>query len=187
VCENASRVEIGALRIRALLPLTARRVDFILPTLVMELLESTLPTSEACAGGGGCLVTVLQAIDLAENCFLSEVLLWLGVKRLPLAMNGVEGDEFRFSDENDVTTSELKQQEISEIECNLAGLPPNPVCMSLKNDTYRSNVEFYDKMLKHDLSDEHLEKLKAERGEAIELASSMAEWQARYDEYMAYH
>src|SRR5271166_1897965 len=72
------------------------------------------------------MVTILQAMRLAERCFLSELLYWVALKRFPLAIDDLEGGEFRFSKECDLYASFVIDSPVSYSECEYAGLPPSP-------------------------------------------------------------
>jgi hypothetical protein len=72
------------------------------------------------------MIAIFHAAELAECCFLSELLYWVALKRFPLAIYDVEGSEFRFSSECELYANSAIESPVSDAECEFAGLPFNP-------------------------------------------------------------
>jgi hypothetical protein len=89
-------------------------------------------------------VTVLQATELAQRCLLSEVLTWLALNRLPLAIYSLDGDEFRFSPDNELCALGSVGHDVTDSECETVGLPLNPRSIAYNEDKHFASVEFYD-------------------------------------------
>ena len=137
---------------------------------------------------GSRLAIALQAADLAEKCFLSEILFWVAMDRLPLALYGMDGDEFRFSREMELCVQSEIEQEVTESECQWAGLPLSPRIIARNEDKHLSPVEFYDQILKADFySDDQRLIYEDERKQAIEAANLYAKWNSKYLEFLEYH
>jgi hypothetical protein len=134
------------------------------------------------------LAIVLQTAELAESCFLSELLTWLALHRLPLANYALDGDEFRFSREMELFVHNTIAGRVTESECALAGLPLSPQIEAWNEDTHLSSVDFYNKILESDFyDDDQRRKFEDERKQAIELAEKDAAWQIQYLEYLEYY
>ena len=138
------------------------------------------------AGETGSLsAIVLQAAELAEHCFLSEVLFWVAMDRLPLAIYGIDGDAFRFSREMELCVQGEIEQEVTESECVSAGLPLSPRMIAQKEEKYLSSVEFYDEILKADFySSDQRCIFENERKQAMEEVDSYAKWHTNSFEFL---
>jgi hypothetical protein len=108
------------------------------------------------------MFSVLQTVDLADRCFLCELLYWVALKRFPLGQwDPKEGGEFRFSEECELDTSGFIESPVTFAECEFAGLSPNP--------HYRAQVENRDVFDKEDLriADAHIDRLSNFRREEL--------------------
>jgi hypothetical protein len=132
------------------------------------------------------VVKVLQAVELAERCFLSELLDWLAFRRLPLALFTINGEEARFSDESGYEAGGLLDRMVTDTECAAAGLPPNPEYVAVLAGQHFHDLDFYDKMLALRLEEGELETLRKQRVEAVEYHRRMAQWQVSLDNYLEY-
>ena len=129
------------------------------------------------------MVIVLQATRLAERCFLSEVLFWLALNRLPLPIDCIDGDEFRFSEENELCASTLVQDEVTDAECEAADIPYNP---RSNEDNHISSVKIlYDRIIDN-VDAETRELFLKEREKAIELEAETQQWNIQFAEYLEY-
>lgn len=128
----------------------------------------------------------LKAVDIAERCFLKEVLLWRAFRRLPVFIPGERGDA-RFSYDNDEYDPFFDDYPISPGECDFAGLPISPEHEYLASDEYFSSVSFYDSILSRDelFSDER-RKLVAERERAVEHEKDVAAWKNEDEDFIDY-
>jgi hypothetical protein len=134
------------------------------------------------------MVTILHAAMLAESCFLSELLYWVALRRFPLAIDDLEGGEFRFSKECDLYAYFAIDTPVSYSECDLAGLPPNPRYTALIEE----KVVFDAKLLKQmeeyieRLSGLDLEDLVARRQEALTQVEEIGKWDHTFLEFLEY-
>ena len=125
-------------------------------------------------------------MELAERCLLSELLDWLAFRRLPLAAYTIDGKEARFSDESGYQAGGLLDSMVTDTECAVAGLTPNPEYVASLGGQYLHGLDFYDKMLAVNLEESELEILRKQRVEAVEYHQRMAEWQTSLDNYLEY-
>jgi hypothetical protein len=129
------------------------------------------------------VIKVLKATQLAERCFLSEILYWLAFRRLPISEFTLDGEEARFSgDESPASFDDV----VTDTECSFAGLPPNPEYAAMLADPWPHSLDYYDALLRYDLEETELNKLRQERAEAVEFHHNVAVWQASCDAYLEY-
>jgi hypothetical protein len=129
------------------------------------------------------VIKVLQAAQLAERCFLSEILHWLAFRRLPISKYTLDGEEARFSgDESPASFSDV----VTDTECTFAGLALNPEYAALMAGRWFHELDFYEKLLAVDQEETVLNKLRQDRAEAVEFHHNMAVWQASCDAYLEY-
>ena len=129
------------------------------------------------------MIKVLEATQLAERCFLSEILHWLAFRRLPISKYTLDGEEARFSgDESPASFDDV----VTDTECAFAGLPPNPEYAAMLADPRPLGLDYYDALLRYDLEETELNKLRQERAQAVEFHHNVAVWQASYDAYLEY-
>jgi hypothetical protein len=130
-----------------------------------------------------CVIKVLQALELAERCFLSEILHWLAFRRLPISEYTLDGEDARFfGDKSPASFDDV----VTDTECTLAGLPPNPEYEALLAERWFHDLDFYETMLALNLEETELNKLRQERAEAVEFHNNVAVWQASCDAYLEY-
>ena len=129
------------------------------------------------------MIKVLEATQLAERCFLSEILHWLAFRRLPISAYTLDGEDARlFGDESPASFGDV----VTDTECTLAGLELNHEYAALLADRWPHDLEFYEAMLRLDLEETVLNKLRQERAEAVEFHHNVAVWQASCDAYLEY-
>jgi hypothetical protein len=138
---------------------------------------------------------LLQPVEMAERCFLHEVLYWLAFKRLPLAQYSLNGDQARFSDEkgDGYGAPASFREAVTSTECALANLPPNPEYLAEVAGRFFYHLDHYDEKLSWKLKDEdqaeehrRLEAYRRERVEAVEYYQRLAEWPGLCDSYLEY-
>ncbi len=129
------------------------------------------------------MLTVLEPVELAERCFLTEVLYWLAFRRLPLAqyVDDNEEDE-RFSSWNRFRATDVLRLEVTDAECDFAGLSPNPE----HGHEGLEEVETYDAMLACDLREDQRKWYEGFRAEAAALKPMMESWRELIEIYCAY-
>jgi hypothetical protein len=132
------------------------------------------------------LIKVLQSAELAERCFLSEILHWLAFRRLPISEYTGNGEDARFSDEEGYESPASFNDVVNDTECTLAGLAPNPEYAALLADRWFHDLDYYEKTLALDLKETELNRLRQERAEAVEFHHNVAVWQASCDSYLEY-
>jgi hypothetical protein len=129
------------------------------------------------------VIKVLEATQLAERCFLSEILHWLAFRRLPISKYTLDGEEARFSgDDSSVSFDDV----VTDTECTFAGLALNPEYAALMAGRWFHDLDFYEKLLALDQEETVLNKLRQDRAEAVEFHHNMAVWQASCDAYLEY-
>ena len=129
------------------------------------------------------MIKVLQASQLAERCFLSEILHWLAFRRLPINEYTGDGEDARFfGDESPASFNDV----VTDTECTFAGLALNPEYAASLADRWFHGLDFYEAMLRYDLEETELNKLRQERAEAVEFHHNVAVWQASCDAYLEY-
>jgi hypothetical protein len=73
------------------------------------------------------MFSVLQTVDLADRCFLCELLYWAALRRFPLEeVDPRVGCEFRFSEGCELDTSSFIESAVTFAECEYAGISPHP-------------------------------------------------------------
>ena len=93
----------------------------------------------------------------------------------------------RFSDESGYQAGGLLDSMVTDTECAVAGLTPNPEYVaSLLGGQYFHGLDFYDKMLAVDSRRERARDPEKQRVEAVEYHQRMAEWQTSLDNYLEY-
>ncbi len=128
----------------------------------------------------------LQVVDLAERCFLKEVLLWRAFRRLPVFIPGEKGDA-RFSYDYYEYQPFFEDYPITDTECAFAGLRISPEYQCLINNEYILSVAFYDGILSRDgLLLEDKEMLMAERERAVEHEKDVLVWREEYESFIDY-
>jgi hypothetical protein len=129
------------------------------------------------------VIKVLEATQLAERCFLSEILHWLAFRRLPISEYIGDGEDARFfGDESPASFNYV----VTDTECTFAGLALNPEYAALLADRWFHDLDFYEAMFRYDLEETELNKLRQERAEAVEFHHNVAVWQASCDAYLEY-
>ena len=129
------------------------------------------------------MIKVLEATQLAERCFLSEILHWLAFRRLPISAYTLDGEDARlFGDESPASFDDV----VTDTECTLAGLELNPEYAALLADRWFHDLDYYETMLALDLNGTELNRLRQERAEAVEFHHNVALWQASCDAYLEY-
>jgi hypothetical protein len=128
--------------------------------------------------------TILVPHAIADRCYLSEALLWVAVCRFPLAFvteNGVDGRED--ADYIDGLDPYLPFNDpISNLECTLAGLRPNPEYEDFVLGDFHQTPENLRTLLKVDtLADEVRNRWEQELTDSLEFYRRQAEWDAEYE------
>jgi hypothetical protein len=129
------------------------------------------------------VIKVLQATQLAERCFLSEILHWLAFRRLPISKYTLDGEEARFSGDDSFASFD---DVVTDTECTFAGLTLNPEYAALMAGRWFHDLDFYEKLLAVDQEETVLNELRQDRAEAVEFHHNMAVWQASCDAYLEY-
>jgi len=132
------------------------------------------------------MTLILQATELAERCLVSEVLFWLALRRLPLPVGDLDGGDYRFNDEHGLRAGDFADEAVTRAECHFAGLPVDPRILADENGEYYSTVNFYDRVLASELALDLREDLSRQREKAAEHAKSIAEWDAQFEDYLAF-
>jgi hypothetical protein len=112
-----------------------------------------------------------------------EALHWLAFRRLPLMVWSLDGDDFRLSTDNDLNATRQLELEVTDDSCDYAGLPANP----RNTDDYHESVEFYDEILRHELSESDRATFLARRSETVFFENQVREWESARDSYLEYY
>jgi hypothetical protein len=135
------------------------------------------------------MVTILHPAMLAESCFLSELLYWVALRRFPLAIDDLEGGEFRFSKECELHADFAVDSPVSYSECELAGLPPNPRYTALIEERVAVDAKSLKEMEEYieRLSGVDREDLAARRQEALTQVKEIEKWDREFREVTEYY
>ena len=130
----------------------------------------------------------LQPAQLAEKCFLQEVLYWMSFARLPVATYSNSGKDVR----DDPETLEYEAlspdgEYLEDEECSFAGIPRDPRMVALldENRSYLPD-EFYVKWLSEAGDSEYLERLKKDRLAAQAHRDECEAWMPNYERVVEY-
>jgi len=133
--------------------------------------------------------TILGPIYPAEKCYLFEVLQWRAFARFPAAHYSIDGNDWRFqSDVREGYEAPIPNGiELSEGECQFAGIPPDPTMQALLQGTAMLSVSKFDEWISDfqetENNPKYLAKLQQDREEAITYERAMEEWTAIFDDY----
>jgi hypothetical protein len=131
------------------------------------------------------MITVLHAVELADWCFLSELLYWVALKRFPVEMYDSRGDEFRFSRDCELFAG-ATLEDVSYSECEFAGLPPNP---RYSEQGVIADAKFLKQMAEYidALSEVDRLDLVARRQEAIAQVKEIEDWDKDFMHFLEYY
>ncbi len=143
------------------------------------------------------MISVLQTVDLADRCFLCELLYWAALKRFPLALGygDPDGEEFRFSEACQLDTSSFIESPVTPAECEYAGISPNPYYYALLDGRVfdqwelrplEINMDISCKLSPEEFSDAVREKLISHRPETLEEIKEVDDWNREFDTYLEY-
>lgn len=135
------------------------------------------------------MITVLQPAALAEWCFVSELLYWIALRRLPLAIDDLDGGEFRFSRECELHASSAIDFPVSDSECELAGLSPNPRYRAFIEERVAIDAKHLKRMEEfiETLSGLDREDLVSQRQNALVEVREIEEWDREFGQYLEYY
>ncbi len=139
---------------------------------------------------------ILSPIEPPEKCYLFEVLLWRAFGRYPEAIQGSGDDDWRFEQEVHESwdgaiwdAPRWDGEELTEYECQFAGIPIDPRMEEFLTGNFIFDVEFYEQSMEmyensENINASELEKFKEEYQEAIKRAEKLAKWMPSYLEYV---
>jgi hypothetical protein len=131
------------------------------------------------------MATYLQPVTVPQRCFLHEVLLWVAVQRLPVALY-VDDKEMRDTDDIGGYAIEIGESWLFEEETQRMGIPPDPQLVAILADQYFSSPSIYEKLLTYDLDDDARSELEATRDAAIEHEKACRVWDGFYQRAIEY-
>jgi len=176
--------------------IVARRTAFALTNDPTSSREPVVAIALSVAVPCGCpstikairMITVLHAVALAEWCFLSELLYWVALTRFPLAIDDLEGGEFRFSRECELHSSWTIASPVSYSERELAGLRPNPRYTAFIEGRGADDAKFLANMKDYieALFGTDREYLVARRQEALAELKDIGEWDTDFNIFLEY-
>jgi hypothetical protein len=137
------------------------------------------------------MLVVLKSFALADVCFINELLYWVALRRLPLAIGHPKeaGQEFRLSDWCEVDVSDFINQPVTPAECKFAGLPPNPRYRAFNEGTPwvdDDELKGLDKII-NCTSGEGRDGYMRWRAEALAERKAISDWDGRFRDYLEYH
>lgn len=136
------------------------------------------------------MVTFYRKLDVPERCFMSEALLYLAFRRIPENFYMIEGVEGHFHDHDGspgpFDEKPSNQYPISDEECAVAGLDPNPSYELFMAGERYFPIEMIDQYLRQYPDHPKAEELTAQRPLAIKHYAAQESWDEACDNYLEY-
>lgn len=130
--------------------------------------------------------TYFHPVELAERCFLDELLFWVGFQRLPV-IEFLSTDELELRHSDDYFASSETFWMLWEDECERAGIPHDPR-IAFSNAGYAHvPVRLYDDLLaKNHLSAELRQQRSIERDAILAFEKAYAAWFPHFERVIEY-
>jgi|GEM_PF-6678778 len=132
---------------------------------------------------------ILVPADVAEKCFLIEVLYWRAFGRVPIEFYTSEGP-YREDPEvyEDIAAPIPSEGYLSDEECAYAGLPPDPHTKALE-EGISTNADFYQRMLEvfqaqDPIDEKQVRETEHDLNQATAHQIEAKAWDLLYEEYV---
>jgi hypothetical protein len=145
------------------------------------------------------MFSVLQTVDLADRCFLCELLYWAALKRFPLEhwyWDSYGSAEFRFSEACGLDTNSFIESPVTLAECEYAGVSPNPHYHAFLDyrtvfdesdlKAIESHIDRMSKFNREEFSDADRDQLISHRLEILEELKEVNHWNQEFHTYLEY-
>jgi hypothetical protein len=124
-----------------------------------------------------------------NGAFYPNFCIGSALRRLPFAIDDLDGGDFRFSRECELHASSVVGSPVSDSECKLAGLSPNPRYKAFIEERVALDAKFLKRMEEfiEALSDLDREDLVFQRQNALAEVREIEDWDREFAQYLEYY